>query len=100
METVQIGLVNMILLAILLGAVMSTGLKVVRFGWGLVELIPGWISGIAKEGREVIEPAGGEWRVCVAEPLRTVFFDKEVSFPERRVLYPALFVYGPTSLAR
>jgi hypothetical protein len=100
METVQLGLVNMILLAILLGAVMTTGLKMVRFGRGMVELIPRWISGIATERREVVDPAGGDWRVCVAEPLRTVFFDKEVSFPARRVLYPALFVYGPTSLAR
>ena len=28
------------------------------------------------------------------------FFDNVVAFPAKRVLYPALFVYGPTSLAR
>jgi len=103
METVQMGLAYLILSASLLLAVLPAGGMMGGFGWGagVVELIPMWIRLSAAGGRVAIEPAGGGGPgLCVAGPWRTVFFDKGVSFPERRVLYPALFVYGPTSLAR
>lgn len=103
METVQIVLETMSLLAILLIAVLPAVVMMVRLGLGAGMAVdfPVGIGRIAAETWVVIEPAGGGGPVVRATgSVGTVFFDKEDSFPERRVLYPALFVYGPTSLAR
>lgn len=103
METVQIGLAYLILLVTLPVAVLPAGMKMGKASRG--EGAMGWFAagiGQAIAGMRVAaEPSGGGGPVgSFAGPEGTVFFDKEVSFPVRRVLYPALFVYGPTSLAR
>ena len=103
METVQMGLVTMILLVVLPCAVLLAVVMMVGFGCGagVAGLVPVWIGWSATGGRVAIEPAGdGDPGLYGTGSAGTVFFDKEDSLPERRVLYPALFVYGPTSLAR
>jgi len=98
METVQMGLVYLILLAAPFVLVLPTGVTMGRLDWG-ASIMESIRKRVGVPARVVVEPSGGGGPVILPD-CGTVFFDKEVSFPERRVLYPALFVYGPTSLAR